>query len=362
MEKLAIVVTKYCVSISDGKKIGIHGHAVAAPLFQQLYKHIILRGGHPVPQVKLDGFDEFLLRYGNQKQITHVSPFSEFFISKVDALINILAETNTRRLSTISPKKLKQRAASQRKIKEIYAERLLKPGTCTIIPYPTQALAQEAEMSLSEYQDFVATACFLEAKDPVEKWKQLSKMQGTVIQQLSKSRSMHFLGEDTDLKLNVEGRNWVNCDGHVNMPDGEIFTCPIENSAQGKIRFTYPGIFMGREVDDITLTFQDGKAVKAEAEKGEDFLKEILKTDKGAKIIGEIAIGTNTGITKFTKNMLFDEKMGHCIHLALGLSPFTAKTGGKNRSSIHWDLLKDMQNGEIYADDELVYKNGKFTL
>ena len=146
------------------------------------------------------------------------------------------------------------------------------------------------------------------------------------------------------------------------MPDGEVFTSPVENSAHGQIRFTYPGIEMGREVEDITLTFKKGEVVKAEAEKGEDFLQEIIKTDDGAKRIGEIAIGTNTGIETFTKNMLFDEKMGHCIHLALGLAPIPQEVGGKNQSSIHWDLLKDMRTGEIYADDELVYQKGRFLL
>jgi aminopeptidase len=173
---------------------------------------------------------------------------------------------------------------------------------------------------------------------------------------------MRFVGLDTDLRLSVEGRRWFGCDGHVNMPDGEIFTSPIENSAEGQIRFTYPGIEMGREVVDITLTFKSGEVVGARAEKGEEFLKEIIKTDEGARRIGEIAVGTNIGIDRFTKNMLFDEKMGHCIHLALGLAPIPEETGGKNQSSIHWDLLKDMRTGEIYADNELVYQKGKFVL
>jgi aminopeptidase len=189
-------------------------------------------------------------------------------------------------------------------------------------------------------------------------------MQENVVRRLKKAKNMRFLGEDTDLRLDVGGRKWVNCDGHVNMPDGEIFTCPIENSAQGQIRFSYPAVYheMGREADDITLTFKNGEVVKARAEKGEDFLKEIIETDEGARRIGEIAVGTNIGIDKFTKNMLFDEKMGHCIHLALGLAPLAQETGGRNQSSIHWDLLKDMRTGEIYVDDELVYEKGKFIL
>jgi aminopeptidase len=365
VEKLAILATDYCAPVSEGKKTGIVGNVAAAPLIQQLYKHILLKDGYPTLYLRpgdFDGLEELLFTYGTEKQITFVSPFTRFFYSEIDAVIQVVAETNTKRLSNIPPSRLKQRAASQREIIDIRAKRLLKPGGLALIPYPTEALAQEAEMSLFEYQDFVAKACFLHKKDPVKEWKELSKMQENVVKRLSKAKNMRFVGEDTDLRLNVEGRKWFNCDGHVNMPDGEVFTSPIENSAEGQIRFTYPGIEMGREVEDITLTFKSGEVVRAKAEKGEDFLKEIIKTDEGAKRIGEIAVGTNTGIDRFTKNMLFDEKIGHCIHLALGFAPLPQEIGGKNQSSIHWDLLKDMRTGEIYADNELVYQKGKFIL
>jgi aminopeptidase len=365
VEKLAVLATDYCVPVSEMKKIGIVGNVVVAPLIQQLYKHILLKGGHPTLYLRpgdFEGLEELLLTYGNEKQITFLSPFARFFYSEIDAVIQIFAETNTRRLSNIPPKRLKQHAASQREIVDIRAKRLVKLGGLAIIPYPTEGLAQEAEMSLFEYQDFVAKACFLDKKDPVREWKELSRVQENVVRRLNKARNVRFVGEDTDLTLRVEGRRWFNCDGHVNMPDGEVFTSPIENSAEGQIRFTYPGIEMGREVENITLTFKNGEAVRAEAEKGEEFLKEIVKTDDGASRIGEIAVGTNTGIDRFTKNMLFDEKMGHCVHLALGYAPLAQETGGKNQSSIHWDLLKDMRTGEIYADNELVYQKGKFVL
>lgn len=364
-EKLAVLATGYCAPVSEGKKIGIVANIVASPLIQQLYKHILLKGGHPTLSLRprdLDGLEELLFTHGNEKQITFVSPFTRFFYSEIDAVIQVFAETNTKRLSNIPPNKLKQNAASQREIIDIRTKRLLKPGSLAIIPYPTEALAQEAEMSLLEYQDFVAKACFLHKKDPAKEWKELSKIQENIVKRLNKTKNMRFVGEDTDLRLSAKARKWLNCDGHVNMPDGEVFTTPIENSAEGQIRFTYPGIEMGREVDNITLTFKSGKVVRARAEKAEDFLKEIIKTDEGAKRIGEIAVGTNTGIDKFTKNMLFDEKMGHCIHLALGFAPVPQETGGKNQSSIHWDLLKDMRTGEIYADDELIYQKGKFIL
>jgi aminopeptidase len=367
VEKLAVLATDYCVPVPEEKKIGIVGNVMAAPLIQQLYKHVLLKGGYPILYLRprdFAGLEELLFAYGNEKQIAFASPFARFFYSEIDAVIQIFAENNTKRLANVPPNKLKQNAASQREIVEIRSRRLLKPGGLAIIPYPTEALAQEAEMSLFEYQAFVTKACFLDKEDPISEWKGLSRMQADIVKRLNKAKSLRFLGLDTDLSLSVEGRRWFNCDGHINMPDGEVFTSPIENSAQGQIRFTYPGVYheMGREVDDITLTFKNGEVAKAKAEKGEDFLKEIVKTDDGAKRIGEIAIGTNTGIDRFTKNMLFDEKMGHCLHLALGFAPVAEKTGGKNQSSIHWDLLKDMRAGEIYADGELVYEKGEFKL
>jgi len=359
VEKLAVLATEYCVPVSEGKKIGIIGNIVATPLIQQVFKQILLKGGYPEPRLSVDGLEELLFIHGTDKQITFVSPFKRFFFSEIDAIIQIFAENNTKRLSTVLPTKLKQYAASQREIIEIHVKRHLKLGGWTLLPYPTQAFAQEAEMSLFEYQDFITKACFLDKQDPVKEWKDLSKTQENIALRLNKAKNMRFVGEDTDLRINVEGRTWVNCDGHLNMPDGEVFTTPLENSAEGQIRFTYPGIYMGREVQNIILTFQNGEVIKAEAQKGEDLLNEILKADEGAKRIGEIAIGTNIGIDRFTKNMLFDEKMGYCIHLALGLAP--PESGGKNQSSIHWDLLKDMRTGEIYADNELVYEKGKFT-
>jgi len=363
-EKLAILATEYCVPVSEGKKIRILGNVVAAPLIEQLYKHILLKGGHPIPQLRSSEFEELLFTYGSEKQITFVSPSDKVLANEVDALVEIFAESNTKRLSTIDPTKLKQHVASRREITDILVKRLLKPGSYSVLPYPTQAFAQDAEMGLLEYEDFVAKACLLDKKNPAKEWRQISKMQEKIVGKLNKAKSMRFIGEDTDLTLRVEGRTWINCDGHANMPDGEIFTCPIENSAQGQIRFTYPGIYgrMGREVENVFLTFKNGRVEKARAEKGKDFLKEILKTDDGARRIGEIAFGTNTGITKFTKNMLFDEKMGHCIHMALGFSPIPRQTGGKNQSSIHWDLLKDMRTGEVYADNEIVCEKGRFTL
>jgi aminopeptidase len=213
-------------------------------------------------------------------------------------------------------------------------------------------------MSLPEYEDFVYGSCLVDKKDPVAEWKKIHKEQERICSKLDKSNKIRIVGEDTDLTFRTKERKWINCSGEHNMPDGEVFTTPIEDSANGTVRFTYPGIYTGKEVEDITLTFKNGKVTKASAAKGADLLKELLKIE-GANRLGEAAIGTNHGITRFTKNMLFDEKMAGTIHMALGNS--YPETGGKNRSAIHWDILKDMKkNAEIYADNEIFYKNGKF--
>ncbi len=215
-------------------------------------------------------------------------------------------------------------------------------------------------MALAEYEDFVYSSCLVDKEDPIAEWKKIHQQQEKICDFLNQVDEIHITGEDTDLTFNVMSRKWINCSGKYNMPDGEVFTGPIENSANGTIRFTFPGIFSGREVEDITVTLKDGKVVKASAAKGDKLLQQLLKIE-GADHIGEAAIGTNYGITKFTKNMLFDEKMGGTIHMALGRS--IPESGGLNKSAIHWDILKDMKkDGEIYADNKLFYKNGKFLI
>lgn len=359
VEKLADLAVDYCLGVSKGKKVGILANAIATPLIQQLYKRILLRGGHPIVRCDVDGLSELFFSNCNEEQIAFVSPFTKFFVKNIDGIIRVFAETNLKKLSNVPPEKIRRRSVSQKEVTDLYMSHV-KIGRLSIIPYPTEAFAQEAEMSLFEYEDFVSKACFLDRPNPAEEWENLSKRQERTVKYLSETERIRFVGEDTDLKTNVKGRIWINADGHINMPDGEIFTGPIENSAEGQIRFTYPGIFMGKEVEDITLSFRRGEVVDAKAEKGQDLLNQLLKTDGGAKRIGEIAIGTNRGIRRFTKNMLFDEKMGHCIHLALGRS--IALSGGKNKSAIHWDLLKDMTKGEIYADGNLIYENGELTI
>jgi len=229
-----------------------------------------------------------------------------------------------------------------------------------LLPYPTSYGAQEASMALQEYEDVVYASCLVDKEDPVEEWKKIRANQERISKYLNSTANIRITGEDTELTFSTKGRKWWNNAGTGNMPGGEVYTGPVEDSVNGTVRFSYPGIYSGKEIEDITLTFKDGKVTKAKAAKGNDLLQEILKIE-GASRLGEAAVGTNYGITRFTKNMLFDEKMGGTIHVALGASyPWT---GGLNKSAVHWDLLKDMRkDGEIRADGKLIYKKGKFLI
>ena len=265
-----------------------------------------------------------------------------------------------KKLTNVDPGKIKMHSAARSELVEILNKREAEGEyRWAGLPYPVNAEAQEAAMALQEYEDFVYNSCLLDKDDPAAEWRRINGEQERICKFLNQASEIRAVGEDTDLTFNVEGRKWINRSGQKNLPDGEVFTAPIEDSANGTIRFTFPGIFSSREIEDIQLTFKDGKVVEASAAKGDEFLQQILKID-GADRLGEVAIGTNYGITRFTKNMLFDEKMGGTIHMALGFNP-APETGGLNKSAVNWDILKDMKkDGEIYADDKLFYRNGKF--
>jgi aminopeptidase len=320
----------------------------------------LLSDAYPLIIPKLDVQYTFF-KYAKEHQLKFVSPFTKFILETMDVLISISCEPNPKRLTNIDPSKIKMHAASRREIMEDFLKRHAEGKLkWTGLPYPINAQAQEAAMALAEYEDFVYSSCLVDKEDPIAEWKKIRKQQEKICESPNQASEIRIVGEDTDLTFNVKDRRWINCSGKVNMPDGEVYTTPLEKSANGIVRFTFPGIVAGREVEDITLKFKDGKVVKASAAKGHELLQQTLKIE-GADRIGEAAIGTNYGITRFTKNMLFDEKMGGTIHIALGAS--VPESGGLNKSAIHWDILKDMKkDGEIYADGKLFYKNGKFLI
>jgi len=360
IENLAKLCVQYSVDVEAKEKVFIQGNALALPLIRELYKECLLGGAYPIVMPSLD-VEYIFFKYAKEDQLRFVPPLQKFLAKEADVVINISCEPNPKRLTNINPEKIATVRTSRKEIMETFLRRSAQGKLkWVVLPYPINNQAQEAAMSLEEYEDFVFNSCLVDKKNPVTEWKKIDKNQEKICEFLNQVSKIHILGENTDLLLRVKNRKWINCSGKLNMPDGEVFTGPLENSANGTVRFTYPGIVAGREVEDITLTFKDGKVVKATAVKGDELLQQMLKI-KGADRIGEIAIGTNYGITQFTKNMLFDEKMGGTIHMALGAS--YPESGGLNKAAIHWDIVKDMKKeAEIYADNKLFYKNGKFLI
>jgi len=359
IEKLAKLCVRYSLEVKPKEFIVIQGSELAFPLMHELYKECLLAGAYPELIPGADVQYTFF-RYAKENQLKFVSPLTKFLAENMDASIGIFCEPNPKKLTNVDPAKIRIRQASRRGLSDILYKREAEGKyRWTGYPFPITATAQEASMAIEEYEDFVYGSCLVDKKDPIAEWTKIQKEQDKICRFLNQAEQIHMLGEDTDLTFKVKGRKWINCSGQKNMPDGEVFTAPIENSVNGTVRFTFPGIFQGREVEDIKLTFKAGRVVKATAAKGNELLQQLLKI-KGADRLGETAIGTNYNITKFTKHMLFDEKMGGTIHMALGFNPIP-DTGGLNKSALHWDILKDMKKGgEIYADKTLFYKDGKF--
>lgn len=362
-EKYAKILVDYSTNVQKGELTVIKTDtAQSAPLIKEIYKAVIKRGGHPVVRCGIDGLAETFLNCANDEQLGFVDEMTKIEYETVKNFISISAPANLKRLARISPEKQAKRSNATRELSTKLMERAAKGDAKWVIAdFPTNALAQEAKMSLEDYTQFIINSCYLDCENPVEKWKAIGQEQQTKADYLNKTTKIRFVGEKTDITFSTEGRKWINCCGLNNFPDGEIFTSPVENSANGTIYFDFPAIYRGNEANKILLTLENGKVVDYKVEQGEDFFSAMINQDEGARFVGEIAIGTNDRIQEITGNILFDEKIGGAIHMALGAS--YPETGGKNISGLHWDLIKNMKNGgQIYADDKLIYENGKFLI
>jgi aminopeptidase len=356
--KLADVLVKYSLSLQPDQQFFIRTAPLAAELSLEVYMQALECGAHVFIQNNLPGADEVFYKYASPEQLDYISPVRKLLLETFDAVLSIGAEHNTRALTGIDPDRIARVRKAGAPLSKMFYERAAREeARWCYTEFPTEASAQEADMSLVDYQDFVFGAGLLDDADPVAAWTREGQRQRELITWLSGKDQVLFKGQDIDLSLSIKGRKFKEADGKYNFPDGEIFTGPVEDSANGWVRFRYPAIYDGREVTDIELWLQDGKVVKEKASKGVDTLTALLNTDAGARYIGEWGIGTNYGIQRFTKNMLFDEKIGGTIHLAFGAS--YPETGGKNDSGLHWDMLCDMTAGEITVDGELFYKDGK---
>ncbi len=360
VSRLARLIAEYCVSVRKGDEVVIGGGFEALPLIRELYREVVSRGGYPlIVSIHDEVLDEIFYRYAADEVLEYMSPIEEEIMKRINVRIRILSPSHTKHLVGVDPEKIKRRARARRKLTEIFMERSArKELRWNVTAYPTRALAQEAGMSIMEYEEFLYKAVMVDREDPVKAWIEKAREQQKIADFLNKVSELRYEGPGIDLVLRVDGRTWINDDGKYNMPGGEVFSAPIEDSVEGYVVFDYPAIWRGVEVEGVKLVFKKGVVVEATARRGEEFLKKILETDEGAKRLGEIAFGLNYNITRFTKEILFDEKIGGTIHMALGAA--YPETGGKNKSSIHWDMIKDMSKHKVYADGDLVYENGRF--
>ena len=361
VSKLAQVLVQYSLDLQAGEQFVLRTSPLAEELNLEVYKEAVLAGAHVTLQVGLPGSSEIFFKNASDAQLEYISPIRRLIADTFDSNLYIEAEHNTRELSGVNPERQSHFSKANAEISKIFLERAAKKELkwCLTV-YPTHSMAQEADMSLSEYQEFVYRAGMLHLDDPVAFWESEGQRQRELIEWLAGREKVVIKGDNVDLSFSINGRTFEPADGKYNFPDGEIFTGPVEDSANGYIRFSYPAIYGGQEVEDIELWFEDGKVVKEKASKGQELLTSLLNTDDGGRYLGEWGIGTNYGIQRFTKNMLFDEKIGGTIHLAVGSG--YPETGSKNNSGIHWDMLCDMAESEITVDGDLMYKDGKFAI
>lgn len=359
LKKYAHLLVNYCVSLKPGEKVLIKSTTLAEPLVREVYRAAIEAGGHAEIQLNVREQQRILIDAANTEQLQYISPTYKLAMESYDAYIFIRAPYNLRELASADIEKQKIRKEASADIMKTYfkrtATRELKRTLCQ---YPTIANAQEAGMSLEEYENFVFSACNLFHDDPISQWLEVRTYQQKIVDLLNKKQMIRYKNPTFDISFSTAGRTWINSDGQTNMPSGEVYTSPVENSVNGTVHFSLPAIHGGVEVEGVTLWVNDGEINKWEAKKGKQYLDKVFQIP-GARRFGEAAIGTNKNIQRITNNILFDEKIGGTIHMAIGQSYL--QTGGKNKSSIHWDMITDMKNGgEIYADDELIYNNGDF--
>jgi len=365
LDKWAHVLVNYSLAAKKGQKAFIIGCTEAMPLIEAAYEQFVLAGVHVEYMIRPKHFLEFFLNHASCEQISTTSQVRLFAAENYDLILHIRSDGNAKLLSHIPPQKIGLMNNGEKPILETQLERAAKGALrWCLTMFPIPAMAQEGEMGSHEYEEFVLNACFLNEPDPVALWQDLGRKQASLIAVLETKRELHFQNaQGTDLRINIEGMKWENCEGRINFPDGEVFTGPNlrarDGGVNGIVRKSLPTVYRNVEVQDIELVFRNGAVVEAKASKNEAFLREMIALDGGAKSVGEIALGTNYNIKNCTKQTLFDEKIGGTFHLALGKG--YPETGNTNVSAIHWDIVFDLRcGGTVHADDELISKDGVF--
>lgn len=370
ISNLAKILVNYSTEVKEKDLVAIIGQPPATPLIQEVYREVLLSGAYPYllplylrPVLPgYEGLDQIFLSEASDDQLRHVDVLHKKVIEEFDVMIIIKSHYNTRSLSNIDPQRIRLRSQAYKEIRETFFERTSSGALRRVSTlFPTQTYAQEADMSLGEFAEFVFKSTYSDIDDPISEWRRIHGEQQRLVDWLKGKKEVKVKGPNIDLELSIDGRVFINAAGKGNMPCGEIFTGPVEVSAKGWVRFTFPAIYMGREVEGVELQFEHGRVVKASATKNEAFLLSMLDIDDGSRYLGEFAVGTNKKMDRFIKNILFDEKIGGTIHMALGAG--YPNTGSVNKSAIHWDMICDMRDGgKIIIDDELFYESGKFLI
>ncbi len=348
--------------MKEGDLIAIRAAYVAEPLILALYKRCLERGAHPQIRASIPQAEPIFYRFAKDHQLEYVWETDKWFVENLDGIFSIISDTNTRQLSRVDPARQSKAAKARKPLMDTMMKRSAagEYRWCVTL-FPTEALAMEAEMSLAEYEDFYYGACFVEEDDPIARWNEMGARNDKLAEWMKGRKEVHIEGEGTDLTLGIEGRTFIPANGDFNFPDGEFFTGPEEDKTNGRVSFTYPAIYGGQAVEGIELVFENGRIVDAKANKNEDFLIKTLDTDEGARVLGELGIGTNYNIPEFSGDILLDEKIGGTVHLAVGAS--YPETGGVNESAVHWDMVCDLRRGgRITVDGDLLMENGNFVV
>ena len=357
LEKWARLLVCYAIRVEKGSTIKVRGTVEARPLIHAVFAELLRAGAHPRVTASLPEVTNTFYTQASDDQLGHCSPIDIHEAKQLDGIITIKSDPGTREMSGVDPHKQVLTTKAAQPLADIITT--LHNWTLTL--YPTIGYAQDADMSLADFETFVAKAMFLDEDDPAHHWQQQSRRHAKLARRLMDATQVRIVARDTDLTFSVAGRKALCDDSHRNIPGGEVFTSPIESSAEGRIRYSFPVVAYGREIRDIQCEFRRGKIVKACAGKNSEFLNQMLDIDSGARRLGEFGIGTNYGINRFIRNILFDEKIGGTVHLAAGRS--VAASGGANKSALHWDMICDLRDGgELYFDGALVQKNGKFVI
>lgn len=359
---LARVIARYSLELQPEQVCLIEGGVAAEPLMQALYEEVLEAGAHPLVNMTMEGAQAAFFERANDTQLEWIAPQTRWAIENADARIRVLSETNTRELSSVPPERQTRRQRAMSPLMQRMMERSANGEMrWNVTLFPTNAYASAASMSLADYEDFYYRACLTDQSDPVAAWRKAAAETNRLAEWIQGREEVRIEGPGTSLTLNVAGRTFKPADGKYNLPDGEFFTGPVEDSAEGEISFHLPATYSGREVSGVRFRFEGGRVVDASAERGEDFLIEVLDTDAGARRLGELGIGTNFGIVDGTGEILLDEKIGGTVHLAVGAS--YPETGGVNESAIHWDMICDLRRGgSITVDGELLQEDGKFVV